>query len=129
MIVPFLLAGLFLLVAFFIHLVRGTKEYLSIRPSKDSKDFVPWTMGAGTFQMVTVDLFLTAVFALILGLELIDYNYYLALFITLVYAGYLVLWLATLASLRVKMPLYRSLGQWIIFLVAMVLMVCGIITQ
>ena len=128
MIIPFLLAGLFLLVVFVVHLVGGTKEYLAIRPSEDGKTFTRWAMGAAAFQMVTVDLFLTAVFALMLGLELIEYNYYLALFITLLYAGYLVLWLTTLTLLR-KSSLYKSLGQWILFLVAMVLMICGIMTQ
>jgi len=129
MIIPFLIAGIFLFIVFAVHLIGGTKMYMFIRPSQDSKDFIPWAMGAGAFQMVTVDLFLTALFALILGLELIDYNHYLALFIALLYAGYMVLWLATLTALRVKVSFYKTLGHWTIFLAAMALMVWGIMIQ
>jgi hypothetical protein len=129
MIIPFLAAGIILLVAFIIHFIGGTKMYMFIRPSKDKKDFIPWAMGAATFQMVTVDLLLTGIFALMLGLELIEYNLYLALFITVLYAGYLVVWLATLASQRVKMSFYKSLGQWTIFLAVLALMGCGIMLQ
>jgi len=129
MIFPFVAAGLLLLTAFAIHLFMGTKEYSAIMPSKDEKHFVQWAMGAGAFQMVTVDLLLTGVFALMLGLEIIEYNFHLALFITLIYAGYLIAWLAALTALRVRTSLYKSLGQWTIFLAALALMGCGIIMQ
>jgi len=128
MIIPFLAAGLVLLAAFVLHTITGTKEYLAIKPSEE-KSFVRWAMGAGAFQMVTIDLLLTGIFALMLGLELIDYNYYLALFITLLYAGYLTVWLTMLALLRIKGPQHKYLGQWVIFLVVMALMAYGIFMQ
>jgi hypothetical protein len=129
MIIPFLIAGLLLLAAFAIHLIGGTKMFLTIKPAKEDSGFIPWAMGAAAFQMVTVDLFLTGLFALILGLEFIDYNYYLALFITLMYAGYLVLWLITLTLQRAGTSIFKSLGQWTIFLAALALMLCGIMMQ
>jgi len=116
------------LAAFVLHTFTGTKEYLAIKPSEE-KDFVRWAMGAGAFQMVSIDLLLTGVFALILGLELIDYNYYLALFITLLYAGYLIVWLAMLALLRIKGTPLKYLSQWVIFLAVLALMAIGIIMQ
>jgi len=128
-IIPFIAAGVFLLFAFVVHLCGGTKEYLTIRPSRDTVDFQHWTLGAACFQMVTVDLFITGAFALMLGMDLIEYNHYLALFITLMYAGYLVMWLATLATLKVEAALYKRLGQWAIFLISGALMVWGMIIQ
>jgi hypothetical protein len=125
----FVIAGLLLLAAFIIHSIGGSKEYHIIKPNKGTNEFQYWTLGATCFQMVTVDLLLTGIFALLMGIEVIPYEYYLALFITLIYAGYLVMWLVTLAINRVEKSFYISLGQWTIFLSALILMSVGIFTQ
>jgi len=79
--------------------------------------------------MVSADLLITAAFILLIGLDVISYNYHLALFLVVIFAGYLIFWLSNLALNRAKSQYYLRLGQWTLFVSAMLLMIAGIITQ
>jgi len=125
----FLIAGLIIAVSFVVHLIGGNKEYLSIKPSRDDESFQYWLLGSCCFQMVSADLLITAAFMLLMGLDIIPYNYHLALFLTVIFAGYLIFWLSTLALNRAMSKYYLRLGQWTLFLSAMLLVIAGIITQ
>ena len=125
----FLVAGIIIAIAFVVHLIGGNKEYTMIKPSRDDESFQYWLLGSCCFQMVSADLLITSAFMLLLGLDIIPYNYHLALFLAVIFAGYLIFWLSNLALNRAKSYFYLRLGQWTLFISAMILMIVGIITQ
>ncbi len=126
----FVSAGIFLFVSLFIHMVAGDKEYRKLNPrnqsDKSGKMFGYWLMGRGTFRMVSVDLLLTSVFIFLMGVNAIPFNLYLSVFISLLYLGYLVFWLLTLLVSKAGRMNYLNQGQWMLFLIAFVLIVLGI---
>ena len=125
----FISAGILLLIAFPIHLLFGNRDYSRLDPQSNGLELPTlhriWMMGRCCFHMVSVDLLLSAVFLLLLGTQVIPYNFYLALLVLLLYVGYLGAWLATLYVSRVKPVLYLHLGQWMLFVVAFVLILIG----
>ncbi len=127
---PFIAAGIVLFLAFVIHTIFGDKDYREINPGRGDaasvRPFQIWLMGRGTFQMVSVDLLLTAVAIFLMGINIIPYNYHLAGFIALLYLGYLAFWLLTLLFSKAKGVDYLRVGQWTIFLTAFVLIMAGI---
>ena len=64
--IPFLAAALLLTAAFFAHLIVGTRETLSLRTDGE-KDRRNWMQALCVFQLVSVDLFLTAAAAYLLA--------------------------------------------------------------
>lgn len=126
----FVSAGAFLFISLLIHMIAGDREYCYMNPKKqkngDVKMFESWLMGRGTFQMVSVDLLLTSIAIFLMGVNVIPYNYYLSLFIALLYAGYLVFWLLTLCVSKAKSINFLKQGQWVLFLIAFVLIIMGI---
>lgn len=126
----FISAGTFLFISLLIHMIAGDKDYRHLNPRKhkneNDKTFGFWLMGRGTFQMVSVDLLLTSVTLLLMGINVIPYNFYLSIFIALLYAGYLVFWLLTLCVSKAKSSNYLNQGQWMLFLIAVVLIALGI---
>ncbi len=127
----FIAAGIFLFVSLIIHMTAGDKEYRELDPRKRSdnsgKMFGFWLMGRGTFQMVSADLLLTSVFIFLTGIGVISFNRLLLLFIALLYSGYLVFWLVTLLVSKAKRMNYLYQGQWILFLIALVLIISGMV--
>ncbi len=126
----FISAGIFLFISLLIHMIAGDKEYRKLNPKKLNSEsthlFGFWLMGRGTFQMVSVDLLLTSVFILLMGINIIPYNFQLSLFIALLYAGYLVFWLLTLLASKARPANYLRQGQWVLFLIAFILIVSGL---
>lgn len=126
----FISAGIFLFIALLIHMLAGDKEYRELNPQKQSsksdKVFGIWLMGRGTFQMVSVDLLLTSVAVFLMGIKVIPFNLYLSIFIALLYSGYLVFWLATLVVSKAQKSNYVQQGQWILFLMALILILLGL---
>ena len=53
-------------------------------------------------------------------------NYYLALFITILYGGYCFLWLLTLLYMREPKTIYLRLCHWFVFLIICSLMAIGL---
>ncbi len=121
----FISAGIFLFISLLIHMIAGDKEYRELNPGKNTKLFSIWLMGRGTFQMVSVDLLLSAIFIFLMGTATIPYNHYLSLFVALLYSGYLLFWLITLLVSGARPFHYLRVGQWIIFLIAFVLIILG----
>jgi len=123
-------AGIFLFLALLVHMIAGDREYRKIKPSEECEKkndlFGFWLMGRGTFQMVSVDLLLTSGFVFLTGVGFIPYNYSLMLFILLLYAGYMIFWLITLAVSKATSYYYVRNGQWILFLITGVLISFGI---
>ena len=64
--IPFLAAALLLTAAFFAHLIVGTRETLSLQTDGE-KDRRNWMQALCVFQLVSVDLFLTAAAAYLLA--------------------------------------------------------------
>ncbi len=126
----FISAGIFLFISLLIHMIAGDKDYRNLNPRKQNieseKMFGFWLMGRGTFQMVSIDLLLTSVFIFLTGVCIIPFNFYLLLFITLLYVGYLISWLLTLCFSKARTVNYLNQGQWILFLIASVLIILGI---
>jgi len=126
----FIFAAVWIFMSFGVHMIAGDKEYRRLNPRKQSgfgnEKFGYWLMGRGTFQMVSVDLLLTSAALFLLGIDVIPYNRYLALFIALLYGGYLISWLLTLYFSKAKQENYIKQPQWIIFLVALVLILLGL---
>ena len=123
----FISAGAFLFISLLIHMVAGDKDYRKLSSkAQNNEQFGFWLMGRGTFQMVSVDLLLTSVVLFLMGINIIPYNLYLSLFIAALYAGYLVFWLFTLYVSNAKSSNYLKQGQWILFLIALILIIIGI---
>jgi len=113
-----------------IHTIAGDKDYRALNPRKQANEsdkmFGYWLMGRGTFQMVSVDLLLTSGFIFFMGINVVPYNEFLSLFIAMLYAGYLVFWIFTLLVSKAKQINYLNQGQWILFLIALVLILSGL---
>ncbi len=126
----FIAAGIFLFISFLIHVVAGNKEYAELKPQnhniQSDRLHGIWLMGRSCFQMASADLLLTAIFIFLMGINLIPYNFYLSLFIALLYLGYLIFWVLTLFVSKAKCTNYLKQGQWMLFLIAFILIVLGI---
>lgn len=126
----FISAGIFLFTSLLIHMIAGDRDYRHLNPRKqkneDAKAFGFWLMGRGTFQMVSVDLLLASAALLLMGINVIPYNFYLSFFIALLYAGYLISWLLTLCVSKAKSSSYLNQGQWMLFLITFILIMFGI---
>lgn len=107
----FIAAGVMLAGAFGVHVVAGTRFYAKARPERELPGRAPedavvaerraaWMLGRCGFQLISVDLALSAGCFLALGLGLIPRNAVLELFLTLTYAGWGVAWRAVLAADR-----------------------------
>ena len=105
----FIAAGVMLAGAFGVHVVAGTRFYAKARPERELPGRAPedavvaerraaWMLGRCGFQLISVDLALSAGCFLALGLGLIPRNAVLELFLTLTYAGWGVAWRAVLAA-------------------------------
>ena len=126
----FISAGIFLFISLLIHMIAGDKDYCKLNSSTENKGsdkvFGFWLMGRGTFQMVSVDLLLTSIAIFLMGISVISYSFHLIIFIAFLYAGYLIFWLFTLCASKAKPMNYLKQGQWILFLIAFVLIVLGL---
>ncbi len=129
----FIASGIFLFLVLIVHVVGGNKEYNIIRPLEGSENygtnFQVWLMGRAGFQMISIDLLLSAIFTFCVGMKLIPFNIYLLLFILLLYVGYLISWLLTLVVTKAAPALYIRLGQWMLFLATAILVGLGIMSE
>ena len=84
-----------------------------------------WMLGRCGFQLISVDLALSAGCFLALGLGLIPRNAVLELFLTLTYAGWGVAWRAVLAADRSPAACRHRLRHWVVFFVVALTAACG----
>lgn len=132
----FIAAGVMLAGAFEVHVVAGTRFYAKARPERELPGRAPedavvaerraaWMLGRCGFQLISVDLALSAGCFLALGLGLIPRNAVLELFLTLTYAGWGVAWRAVLAADCSPAACRHRLRHWVVFLAVALTAACG----
>lgn len=115
-----LIASILTTLAFFVHVIIGDREIVSIQPAKalDHKHREVWTMARGGFHWVSIDLLMTG-----LGMWIINFTDWLEPEILLmrIMAIYFwvnaIVWLGVIAISRSFPQNYLKLGQWILLLV------------
>ena len=126
----FIAAGTILILTFIVHIIAGNRTYAVLNPQRNNQTskrlYEVWLLGRLGFQMISIDLFLSMVFTILMGTCIISYNYYLALFITILYGGYCFLWLLTLLYMREPKTIYLRLCHWFVFLIICSLMAIGL---
>ena len=128
----FLAAGALLAAAFFVHLFSGNRLYSAARP--DAATAPPraceaWMMGRCGMQMISVDLLLAAGFLVLSGLGVLPRSFWFELFLLLLFGGWEIFWLVSLACEKAGGRYYLRLCQWVLFLVLSGLVLGGMLGQ
>ncbi len=128
----FLAAGALLAAAFFVHLFSGNRLYSAARP--DAATAPPraceaWMMGRCGMQMISVDLLLAAGFLVLSGLGVLPRSFWFELFLLLLFGGWEIFWLVSLACEKAGGRYYLRLCQWVLFLVLFGLVLGGMLGQ
>ncbi len=125
----FIIAAFFLFLLLPVHTIRGTKAINKLNPLQLTPShqelYRCFLLANSGVQMITIDLLLTAVFLLLTGIGVIPYNFYLVLFIALIYIGYTISWLVPMMLKKVPRFCYFHLPQWILFIIVFILIVIG----
>lgn len=128
----FLIAGTLLLLACFVHTFRGNRFYAILDPRKtgvrEAAVYGAWLLGRAGWQMIGVDLLLTAGFLLAEGTGLLAYSFPLTLFVALLYGLYCLAFLAAFVVERARAVSYMRSPQWLLFLVVAALVAAGMAT-
>ncbi len=109
--------------AFFTHLFVGTKESLSISPTKldpkideekSASLMKNWTQSMCAFQMISVDLLFLSILLFIISMsDIIVFEHSLTLALSVLYLFWGLAWLIQLLALKSNPKNYFHLGQWI----------------
>lgn len=121
----FLVAGVLLLIAFTVHFFVGDREYRRLRPAEEAH-FSFWLTGRCTFHMASIDLLLPGIYLCCLGMGVTAYFFPLVLFFLFMFSGYLLSWLLTVKISDAHGKEYLKQGQWLLFLLVCVLLLCGV---
>lgn len=114
----FLAACALLTAAFFVHVISGNRFYSAARPDRRTarpEAYEAWLMGRCGVQMISVDLFVSLLFLLLRGLGVVPRNFWLELFLLLVFGGWGVFWLVSLACEKAGGRYYLRLCHWVLF--------------
>lgn len=125
----FLAAGALLVAAFFVHVFSGNRFYSVARPDAATARpgaYEAWLMGRCGVQMISVDLFLAAVFLLLLGTGVLPRNSALELLLLFVFGGWSVFWLVSLLCEKAGGRYYLRLCHWALFFALFLLLLAGI---
>ena len=140
MVVPFAIAGVLMALAVGAHVFVGTRETLALRPTEnrptaDAAVSTPSTRGELTrhwaqtmcvFQLVSVDLLLVTIAALLLAFtDVLPAKRDIGLFIAAYLGAWGVVWLVQLAAVKAERRTYYMLGHWMLFFLCAALMVWG----
>ena len=128
----FLAAGALLAAAFSVHLFSGNRLYSAARP--DAATAPPraceaWMMGRCGMQMISVDLLLAAGFLVLSGLGVLPRSFWFELFLLLLFGGWGIFWLVSLACEKAGGRYFLRLCQWVLFLVLFGLVLGGMLGQ
>lgn len=126
----FLAAGALLAAAFFVHLFAGNRFYSAARPDRrtDSPEaYEAWLMGRCGVQMISVDLFAATAAMFLLGLGLVPRNFWLELFLLIVFGGWGIFWLVSLACEKAGGRYYLRLCHWVLFFALAGLVLAGML--
>lgn len=127
----FLAAGALLAAAFFVHVFSGNRFYTAARPDRRAarpEAYEAWLMGRCGVQMISVDLFVSLLFLLLLGLGVVPRNFWLELFLLLVFGGWGVFWLVSLACEKAGGRYYLRLCHWVLFFALAGLVLAGMLS-
>ena len=140
MVVPFVMAGVLMALAFGAHIFVGTRETLSLRPvahSANTENTVSapanhtelsrhWTQAMCVFQLVSIDLLLITIVTFLLAFtDLLPAKREIGLFIAAYLGAWGFVWLVQLAAVKVERRTYYMLGQWMLFFLCAAFMVWG----
>lgn len=126
----FLAACALLTAAFFVHVISGNRFYSAARPDRCTarpEAYEAWLMGRCGVQMISVDLFVSLLFLLLLGLGVVPRNFWLELFLLLVFGGWGVFWLVSLACEKAGGRYYLRLCHWGLFFALAGLVLAGML--
>ena len=126
----FLAAGALLVAAFFVHVFSGNRFYTAARPGDANahpEAYEAWLMGRCGVQMISVDLFLAAAFLLLLGFGALPRNFWLEVFLLLVFGGWGIFWLVSLLCEKAGGRFYLRLCHWVLFFALFALMLGGVL--
>lgn len=127
----FLAAGALLAAAFFVHVFSGNRFYTAARPDRRAarpEAYEAWLMGRCGVQMISVDLFVSLLFLLALGLGVLPRNFWLELFLLLVFGGWGVFWLVSLRCEKAGGRYYLRLCHWVLFFALAGLVLAGMLS-
>ncbi|MEM6632472.1 MAG: hypothetical protein AAF694_22570 [Bacteroidota bacterium] len=121
----FLASSILTGIAFFVHIIQGSKETKILRVSEGSKQ--SYLQAFAAFQLVSVDLLLLA---LVLGWMTLnphlDIIRTLGPILLIWLMGWLVAWITSLLLSRGGKAYFWKLPQWILFFVLCILIFFGI---
>jgi hypothetical protein len=123
--IPFLVAGVLLLVACAVHTIAGDREQQRLRPDADGSHFSYWLTGRCVFHMASIDLLAQGTVILLVGVGVIPQSWPLIALLLALQVGYLSAWLATLLVSRARKGDYGRQAQWALFLAVTVLLLWG----
>lgn len=126
----FLACGALLAAAFFVHVFSGNRFYSAARPDRNTdrpEAYEAWLMGRCGVQMISVDLFVSLLFLLLLGLGVVPRNFWLELFLLLVFGGWGVFWLVSLVCEKAGGRYYLRLCHWVLFYALAGLVLAGML--
>lgn len=127
----FLAAGALLAAAFFVHVFSGNRFYTAARPDRRAarpEAYEAWLMGRCGVQMISVDLCVSLLFLLALGLGVLPRNFWLELFLLLVFGGWGVFWLVSLRYEKAGGRYYLRLCHWVLFFALAGLVLAGMLS-
>jgi len=118
---PILIANIFTLLAFFIHIFIGDRELKIIQPSTDTDNWITkqekWTMARCGWHWISFDLLFASI-----GLALINFTDYfenektVLQILAIYFLGYAIVWALTIIISKQFPKNYMKLGQWILLL-------------
>ncbi|WP_281953426.1 hypothetical protein [Rothia dentocariosa] len=138
--VPFVIAGALMALAFGAHVFIGTRETLSLRPvahPANTENMVSapanhtelsrhWAQAMCAFQLVSIDLLLITIVTFLLAFtDLLPAKREIGLFIAAYLGAWGFVWLVQLAAVKVERRTYYMLGQWMLFFLCAAFMVWG----
>lgn len=126
----FLASGALLAAAFFVHVFSGNRFYSAARPDRNTarpEAYEAWLMGRCGVQMISVDLFAATVAMLLMGFGILPRNFWLELFLLLIFGGWGIFWLVSLACEKAGGRQYLRLCHWVLFFVLAGLVLAGML--
>jgi len=125
--IPVLIVASVMLLAVVAHILGGTKETASIRPSNENEKLIlNWKQTMCAFQMLSIDLFVVMVVLFTIALtDVISFEYELTKIISIIIFLWGVVWLIQLFWLKSVKKTYFLLPHWLIWFICSALLYWG----
>lgn len=130
--IPILIANIFTLLAFFLHVFMGDKELKIIEPHTNTENWIlkqeKWTMARCGWHWISFDLLFASIgLALVNCTAFFDNEKTLLQILSIYFLGYSIVWGFTILISKQFSRNYLNLGQWILLLVIGILIYLGTI--